>query len=251
MSQISALIDVLKKVLKAREITYASLADQLGMSEANVKRMFSKRNFTLNRLDDICRIANVELSELLDRVQQDQIAITKLSIKQEQELVSDHRLLLIAVLTINNWSIDEMFNIYNFTMPEIIGFLTKLDRMNIIELLPENRTRLLISRSFTWQKGGPVQQFFAQNVPGEFFDCEFDPQRGELLQCMFGMLTRESNTHIQRGMSKLMKEFEHFAKEDAKLPAQETFGTCLVSAVRPWEVNTFAQFRREPNKKFF
>jgi transcriptional regulator with XRE-family HTH domain len=41
MSQASQLIAALKRVLKARGLTYADVAAHLGLSEASVKRQFS------------------------------------------------------------------------------------------------------------------------------------------------------------------------------------------------------------------
>ena len=52
-----AIVDALKRMLKGRGITYANVAAGLGLSEASVKRMFSRRDFTLQRLEDVCRVA--------------------------------------------------------------------------------------------------------------------------------------------------------------------------------------------------
>ena len=49
MSQTSSLIETLKKYLKARGITYRMLAEEMGLSEASVKRLFSKHGFSLQR----------------------------------------------------------------------------------------------------------------------------------------------------------------------------------------------------------
>ena len=49
-----SLVEALKRALKSRGITYAALAAKLGLSEASVKRMFSRRDFTLQRMDDVC-----------------------------------------------------------------------------------------------------------------------------------------------------------------------------------------------------
>ena len=53
MAQSEALIETLKLALKSHRLTYAEVARRLGMSEANVKRMFASRRFTLKRLEDV------------------------------------------------------------------------------------------------------------------------------------------------------------------------------------------------------
>ena len=60
----AALVDALKRVLKARGLTYADIARGLDLSEASVKRIFSKRDFTLERLDEVCRLAGIDFAEL-------------------------------------------------------------------------------------------------------------------------------------------------------------------------------------------
>jgi DNA-binding Xre family transcriptional regulator len=79
MAGSAALIDVLKRELKARGITYARVARDLGMSEASVKRMFSQKNFTLKRLDAMCRIAHIEFSELTRTLNREEAQISQLT----------------------------------------------------------------------------------------------------------------------------------------------------------------------------
>lgn len=45
-------------------MTYKVLATHLKMSEANVKRMFSLKQFSLVRLEAICNVLGVALSDL-------------------------------------------------------------------------------------------------------------------------------------------------------------------------------------------
>ena len=54
-SQLSG--EALKRELRVRGITYASLAPQLQLSEASVKRMFSRRDFTLRRPSETSRVS--------------------------------------------------------------------------------------------------------------------------------------------------------------------------------------------------
>ena len=64
MSASAALIDTLKRMLKAQGVTYAAVARALSMSEASVKRMFSRKDFSLKRLDRVLELAHLELAEL-------------------------------------------------------------------------------------------------------------------------------------------------------------------------------------------
>ncbi len=70
MTQAAALIEALKRTLKARKMTYGQVAKGLRMSEASVKRMFSRTHFTLERLDRICELASTSLERACARGRQ-------------------------------------------------------------------------------------------------------------------------------------------------------------------------------------
>ncbi len=251
MSQTAQLVDTLKKLLRERKITYADVAAHLDLSEANVKRMFSKRHFTLSRLEEVCALANADLSYLMTRMHEGSMIIEELTLEAEKELVSNIKLLMMAQLLINRWEMDDIVNTYTFEEHEVTRLLAKLDRLGIIELLPGNRVRNLVSRDFKWIHNGPVYKFFEKHVATEFFNCKFNPKAGELLIFMAGMLSRQSNSHMQNSMRRLAREFDELCKEDGKLPLTETYGSGLVLAMRPWELSVFTEHRREPNTKKF
>ena len=61
MAQTKPLIDVLKRELRKQGKTYRDIAGVLGLSEASVKRLFSERTFSLDRLDCICEMLGVDI----------------------------------------------------------------------------------------------------------------------------------------------------------------------------------------------
>ena len=89
-----ALVDALKRALRGRGITYAALAAKLGLSEGSVKRMFSRRDFTLQRMDDVCTVAGVDFGEIVQDVSIAEARSTHLTVQQEEEIVSDPKLML-------------------------------------------------------------------------------------------------------------------------------------------------------------
>src|SRR6266480_4782822 len=57
-------VEALKKCLRARGITYAALGRELRISEASVKRMFSRSSFTLSRIEEILAALDLDLHEV-------------------------------------------------------------------------------------------------------------------------------------------------------------------------------------------
>jgi transcriptional regulator with XRE-family HTH domain len=104
MAQSKLLIDTLKKELKAQKKTYRDVAKVLGLSEASVKRLFAERTFVLERLDQICEFLGLEITDLARKAEEATQLTANLSLQQEQELVSDIKLLLVAFILINRWN---------------------------------------------------------------------------------------------------------------------------------------------------
>ena len=148
MSQLTDVCESLKALLKQQHITYKALAEQLKMSEANIKRMFSLNQFTLARLEQICTVLNISLSDLFLLVEKQKKKISQLTPEQELELVSDVKLILVAACVRDGWSFDEIITHYQIDEFACIQLLAKLDRLKMIELLPNNQYKVLIAQDF-------------------------------------------------------------------------------------------------------
>lgn len=249
MAQTTALIDALKQVLKEQSITYRQVAEHLDMSLASVKRLFSEKQFSLKRLDSVCGMAGVEITDLARRVEQGR-HISQLTLEQEEQLVVDERLLIVAVSAVNKWSYQEILAAYEFTETELIQCLAKLDRMKLIDLMPGNRIKPLVTADFQWHRNGPIQRFFESQVQQDFFKSRFNGP-GEIRLFVTGMLAKSSNSVMQQKLERLAVDFRRLHQEDLAKPLSERFGTSMVVAMRPWELAMFVRHRRPGSKKVY
>lgn len=250
MSQSQALIKTLKQVIRQQGKTYKDVAVALELSEASVKRLFAEKTFSLERFEKVCEFVGMDISELVLLMEQQAELITNLSFAQEKELVANVQLLLVAVCLLNHWRFDEIIATYDINQHQCIQLMAKLDRMKIIQLLPKNRVKRMVDRSFSWLPNGPIQRFYERNVQAEFFKSGFNGP-GEYRVFINGMLSRQSNQEMVKKAQKLMQEFDHFHSQDETLSVDERFGTSIVLAMRPWEMAIFADLRREADKKIF
>jgi transcriptional regulator with XRE-family HTH domain len=245
MAQTGGLVDVLKRELKARGITYAQLARSLKLSEASVKRMFSRRDFTLKRLDEICKCTQIDFSELARAVAREETLLTHLTLEQEKEIVSDRKLFLVAVCVLNHVSFDQIVETYDVSTAECVKLLARLDRLKFIELLPGNRVRLLVSRTFGWLPDGPIQRFFNNQAHNEFFRSRFN-RSDEFMLVVNGMLSKASSAEMVTRLKRITREFSDLHNDDARLPLGERSPMTLLVAVRHWQLAAFAELRRGP-----
>jgi len=245
MAQTVALILTLKQTLKSRGFSYRDVAKQLALSEASVKRLLSECRLSLDRLDRICQMMGLEISDLVAEMnQQAKLSrVSGLSVAQEQELAADKVLLLVTVCVLNSWTMIDLQSHYHLTAAQCTHYLAVLDRLQLITLLPKNKIKLNIAANFTWRQNGPIQQFFQQKLAADFFDTTFDEQH-EQLTVINGMLSDKAMVLFQRKLDQLAQDFEALNNEDRVLPLGQRQGITVVLAMRNWQFGLFEGLRK-------
>ena len=247
MPQTQQLIDTLKHTLKAHKKTYADVARIWDLSEASVKRVFAERNLSLIRLEQACGLVDMEISDLVQLMNQRAHHIVQLTRDQEEEIAGDRVLLLVTVCALNRWTFDEILQYFKISKPQAIKCLARLDRLKVIDLLPGNRIKLLISPNFHWIENGPIQKLFHGRLLNDFFNSGFDRET-EKLVVVNGMLSHKSNAVLQKKMERLAREFDELNDGDAGLPLNQRHGVTMVVAMSDWRFGLFADLRREAAK---
>lgn len=245
MAQAGLLVTELKRHLKAQGVTYAELARRLDLSESSIKRLFAKQTFSLRRLEHICNVVGLEISDLVEMLNEHREVLTELTPEQEDALIADPKLLLMTYLLINGWTLPAIVASFRIEEREAERLLIRLHRARIIELLPFNRVKLLTARNFTWRRNGPVQRFFEREVQQEFLGAPF-AGAGDQFRFVGGLLSQTSQVQLQHSIDRLAREFDELARRDTVLPLNERHSCGAVFALRRWEFSLFAALRRTP-----
>ena len=243
MSTTADLIQALKKELKAAHMTYADLAQALGMAESSVKRMLARGDMPLSRIDAICRALRLDFADLARRVADSQPLLAELSQEQERAVVADKKLLLMAICVLSQWTLEQITAAYRLSEAEAVKYLVQLDRIGIIELRPLNRYRLKLAKTFRWRPHGPVMEFFREHALLDYFGGGFDGA-GEGLMLVHGSIARSLAPALVERLQRVAQDFAQQHLADQRLPAQEREGYTLLLAMRSWEFAAFAQMRR-------
>lgn len=241
MSTSAALLQSIRGTLRARGITYRQLAAALGVSEPTVKRDFSRGDFSLRRLDAICAVLDVSLTDLVQTPAPD--LLTTLSQAQERALVRDPRLLLVTYLLVNDWTWQEITSTFALDDNQLTSAVLRLDELRIVNYRPPRRVKKLTARNFAWRKDGPVHEFFVTRVAPEFLRARFDAPAEEL-RFIGGVLSATSQAQIKAAIERLAREFEELAHRDARLPLSTKNGCSALLAFRQWEFSEFTRLRR-------
>lgn len=250
MSQTNQIILTLKKTLKANGMKYLDVAKHLHVSESSIKRQFTQGDISLGRLEKICDLIGMDIADLLELVHIQSQQLEQLSVQQERKIVSDVRLMLVTVSVLNNLTFKEIYELYDLEKPELIKLLLQLEKINLIELKPDNKIKTLVSRTFQWQINGPIQRYFENNIQDDFFNCQFI-HAGELRVVINGMISKNSSQSIHNKIKQLAQYFNDCAYKDQNIGFDRRYGNTMVLAIRPWELPEFAQYRRVKNTKVF
>ena len=243
MSTTADLVIALKKELKSAQMTYASLAQALGMAESSVKRMLAKGDMPLSRIDAICRALALDFADLARRVADEQPLLKELTQEQEKAVVADKKLLLMAICVLSQWTLEQITTTYRLSEAEGIQYLAQLDRIGIIELRPLNRYRLKLAKTFRWRPHGPVMHYFRDHALLDYFNGGFDaPGEGVLL--VHGSIARSLAPAFTERLQRVAQDFAQQHLADQRLPEREREGYTLLLAMRSWEFEAFAQMRR-------
>jgi transcriptional regulator with XRE-family HTH domain len=243
VKQTEAVVEALKRALKARGVTYAQVASSLGLSQASVKRLFSTGHFTLDRFDQVCELARTSITELARDLEGGKDELEQLTLQQERSIMADRKLLLVALCALNHLSLEQIVQTYALSKAECTQLLVQLDRIGSSSCIPTPHQAARHTR-FSWLPDGPIQTYFKSRAQQEYFASTF-AQPGELMLVVNGMLSRASADTVIGRMRRIANEFTELHHADAHLPLGERRPATLVLAIRPWELEAFQDLKRK------
>lgn len=243
MSEVSQLLTTIKRQLKLQGKTYRDVAAALRLSEASVKRLLTSETLGVDRLVEIGNMLGFTLAELTQEAALSESRLRTLAPAQEKELVSDTKLLLVAVCALNHWTLQDMLAVYRLSEAECLQKLLHLDRLHLIALMPGNRIRLNVARDFDWLPDGPIRQFFRTQGLDDFLGSRFD-KADESLAFTHGMLTESALARMQAELRQLRARFAELHEESLASPLHKRRGSGLLLALREWEPAGFTALRR-------
>lgn len=243
MSTTADLVTALKQELKTAHMTYADLALALGLAESSVKRMLSRGDMPLSRIDAICRALKLDFADLARRVADAQPLLAQLTQEQERAVVADKKLLLVAICVLSQWTLEQIVASYRLSEAEATQYLAQLDRIGIIELRPLNRYSLKLAKAFRWRPHGPVMSYFRENALLDYFSGGFDGP-GEGLLLVHGAVSRSLAPVFVERLQRVAQDFSQQHLADQKLPEAAREGYTLLLGMRRWEFEAFAALRR-------
>jgi transcriptional regulator with XRE-family HTH domain len=239
-----AIVETLKKVLKARGMTYAELALALRVSTPTIKRLFSQRTFTLERLEEILKVLELDFHELARMSHGRRSGPAELSVEQESALAKDARLFSVFWLLCNEWRFDEIVSEFRLGAAQITSYFARLERLRLIDWRPGNRARLRVPKHYVWRTGGPLRKAYGLKVVTEFMRARFDAPH-DAFHFEAQELSAESAIVVKRRLERVAAEINELVEIDAATPAKKrvTLGVLIVCC--PWSISIVHALRAD------
>ena len=238
------IVETLKKILRTRGMTYAELARALRLSTPTVKRMFSRRTFTLERLEEILRVLEIDLLELARMSHGRHTGPAELSLEQETALARDARLFSIFWLLTNEWRFEEIAAEFKIGAAQLTSFFARLDRLRLVDWRPGNRTRLRVPKHYVWRRGGPLRKAYGLKVITEFMRSRFDSPL-DAFHFEAQELSSESAVVVKRRLERVAAEINELVEIDASVPAKKRVSLGVLLACRPWTISIVHALRAD------
>jgi transcriptional regulator with XRE-family HTH domain len=229
----------LKRLLKARGVTYAQLARRIGLSEPSVKRIFSSHSLTLARLQQICVALDASIQEVARLAGEPDVeAGESLTWDQEAALAQDPKLFACLYLLVNGRTARELRDLLDVDERQLRKLFARLNALGLVELRPNLGARVRKAAALRWRPDGPIRRLYESQVRDEFMKSAFAGP-SEALHFRSAELSEASCQVLLRKLDRLSTEFRELAELDRSLPSREKRSFAMMLAARPWVFSMF------------
>lgn len=139
-------LDALKEILRERGLSYSVIAERLNVSLPTVKRLLNKSSIPLDKLLEVCRLAEVSLEVVLERAQVMTPKHTDFTGEQDELFVSYRGALpFFSELFHERRRPSEIARRHKLTKVSTERYLKLLEEVGLLERLPGHKVRFLVS----------------------------------------------------------------------------------------------------------
>ncbi len=217
-SEKAVLFAALKAVLKERKVTYKDLAERTGTSESSIKRLFSIEECSLSRLTDILGAVDIALMDLMEYASQRRIDVSAFTLETEAFFAESLDYFFIYRKLFHHRSVAEVMRRENLTRAQMTKYLRKLDELDIVKWLPEDRIQFLHGEYLKFRDDGPLKTAVYKAWAPKLHDAALknmgDGAHG--LRLFSARCTPELKADFQRELEELVARFIRRASIELK-----------------------------------
>jgi transcriptional regulator with XRE-family HTH domain len=235
--QAPRLVEALKSLFRSHGLRHADIATALDISRTTLKRRLAGHGLTIELLEALCGLVDVTLGELFELAMlNDGGKLKRLSLEQEDALHADVRLGFIFTRLREGWSAQEIQRECRIGEARLVLYLVKLEKLDLIDLLPGNRVRLKTARDIEWRKHGPMWRSVDKYLADIFSMTDSDDE--ELSRRVAVVrLTPASIAQLDEMFHQLQTEIRRLSHNDRGALPEDKLWYAVLMGARPFEMN--------------
>lgn len=190
-------------------MTYRDVAEHIGMTESGVKKIFSSRDCSYNRLSAIAQAAGLNMSEVLELNNPSEIQLRQFSKEEEAYFLKYMQCFyLYWLLTYDELDLEEAKDRLGLNQNELYRYLKKLDQFGFIRWKTNNSIEVQ-KTYYIWKDHGPlvekIKNEWSRSVLSKTLKSS-DP--GDHFTLRYLRLRDESYQEFIRAINDVIGEFE-------------------------------------------
>ncbi len=243
MSQIDQFLGSLKRALKAKNVLYRDLAKALGLSESSVKRILSNKTLSLDRLEEICRVADLSFSDIVKsaNLEDDQQSIY-LSDDQEKALAENPRLLHYFMMLQEGKTAQKIEKEYDIQSGESKKYLFQLDRLNLIELHARDKVKIRKQGFLRFRRDGPMGRALFEQTKTSYLNHDFRAE--DYIRFVMMKVSPPTLAKYKARLERLMVELQEESRFETEHNVS-TVDTGVLLSYRPWQYSYMGALKKK------
>lgn len=143
-------------------MTYADLAGRMAVSEPTIKRLFIERDCKFSRLESICHLLDLSVSEVLEIAEREEEPVLTLSRETEQALANAPALFHVYLLLRDDMPPAEIASVYGLEETDLHLYVRDLERLGMVSMGVNGQVSPTSTAPLQLSADGPLQQRHAE-----------------------------------------------------------------------------------------
>ncbi|KHD89041.1 MAG: hypothetical protein OM95_06225 [Bdellovibrio sp. ArHS] len=218
----SRYLDTIKKILKAREVTYGDLASHLKMSESGVKKMLNAKDISFRRILQICEALEVLPGQLFSMSEKSFISEVVLSQQQEDALLKQRSLLAVYWrFVVEGCPLNEIEKLQKISSAELKKILDKLVHLDLLTA-KRGVYKPRHSGKFRWNNESKLVKVLNKEWSELTLHRALKGDQGAYHRLVSMKFSEESYEQLRQNLAKVLNEaVQNSEKDELTLPKKQ------------------------------
>ncbi|MCP1472434.1 transcriptional regulator with XRE-family HTH domain [Sphingobium sp. OAS761] len=230
---LAMVLSELRRELKGRGIRVRQLATELGVAEPTIWRWLRGDGLTLDRLDAVCALADIDLRDLLGRSVEEEA--DRFTLAQERVLAADRGLALVFFAILHGAQRLDIEQAFGLPRDRLNSHIERLKRLDLVRVATRGRLRPGVKRTVRWRRGGPLAAAFDRTIKPLFMSMDFGSIDADYVSDIVP-LSPAGRTRVHALFETLREDIQLIGEQERAAGLEGRDWSGLLMMVRPFDI---------------